>query len=107
MTCVHHFEGENETTVEGHDIFFEKIWDRDGGREGFVEKLLYWKLCITPWEVANTVFLQTEWELFPLFCRLFFIYLLWFGYLQAAHSYAYRRYLKIWSGAAPNCEILF
>lgn len=36
MACVHHFERENETTVGGHDIFFEKIWDRGGGREDFV-----------------------------------------------------------------------
>lgn len=43
--------GGNETTVEGH-VFFENIRDRDGTREGFVEKFLYWKLCITPWEVA-------------------------------------------------------
>lgn len=74
MACVHHFEGENETTVEGCDIFFEKFWDRDGTREDFVEKFLYWKLYITPWEVANTVFLLTEWELFPLFCRRFHLF---------------------------------
>lgn len=44
--------GENETTVEGHGIFFENIRDRDGARESFVEKFLDWKLCITLWEVA-------------------------------------------------------
>lgn len=84
MACVRHFEGENETTLEGRDIFFENVCDRDGAREGFVEKFLYWKHCTTPLEVANTVFLLAEWELFPLFCSLFsFLY-----YMQAAHNYA-------------------
>lgn len=87
----------------GHDIFFEKVWDRDGAREGFFERFLYWKLCITPWEVANTVFVLTEWERFPLFCRLFsFLYC---GLVIC--KLAYLSYLKMLSGAAANSEILF
>lgn len=34
---------------------------------GSAETFLGWELCIPPWEVANAVFLLTEWELFSLF----------------------------------------
>lgn len=50
--------GGNETTVEGRGIFFENIRDRDGAREGFVEKFLDWKLH-NPVGSGNTVFLLT------------------------------------------------
>lgn len=102
IACVHRFEGENKTTVEGHDTFFEKIWDRDGARKGFVEKFLYWKLCITPWEVANTVLLLTRGGTVSSVLQTVFISLLWFGCLKAAHSYACLRYLEMLSGAAAN-----
>lgn len=106
MVCVHHFEREKDCDSD-HDIFFDKIWDRDGAREGFVERFLYWKLCITPWEVANNSVPVNGVGTVSSVLQTVFISLLWFGYLQAAHSYAYLWYLKILSGAAANSEILF
>lgn len=103
MACVHHFEGENETTAEGHDTFFEKIWGRDGAREvDFVEKFLYWKLCITSLEVAYSVPANRVGTVSSVLQTVFFS-LLWSCYLQAA----YLRCLKILSGAAANSKILF
>lgn len=63
---------------------------------------MYWKLCITQWEVANIVFLLTRGGTVASVLQTVFISLLWFGYLKAAHSYAYLRYLEILSGAAAN-----